>query len=151
MTSARSLAYLDAMGIETWVPRPVAGAMDLLKVSSGAGTTLVLCGGPSESESPLAADIERCLAGSVVWGWLWTESDTVNSVESPPITLTQSIDQHLFTRVIVFGSSLLSRIMPSQDQAFIGSARILASCELPALGSDAKAKRSLWQSISQSG
>jgi len=151
MTTARGLAYLDAMGIETWVPRPMAGAPDLLQVSSGAGSTLLLCSGFGESESPLAADIERSLEGTSVWGWLWSESDTGNSSDSPPVTLTESIDQRLFTRVIVFGSALLSRILASQDQDFVGSARILQSCELSALGSDTNAKRALWQSISRSG
>ena len=162
MALARRNAYLHALGIDVWVPRagadkatfvhPEPGAVSELPVSlahglhigPGDGNTLLLCNGPAEAATQLAADIARCLDGEPVWSW------PVPAEAEPGISLQQAIEQRLFTRVLVFGQELggfVSELASGSDAQVIASARILRTRSITELAGSPVAKRTLWSEL----
>ena len=78
MDEARRTAYLDALGIPSWISRAPAQAetgrdappADVrLRVCPGIGSVLMICGDRDLTASLLADDIRRALGDDPVWAW----------------------------------------------------------------------------------
>lgn len=165
--------YLKALGIDVWVPRttaeqdieypsrdlpsteenelepglacsaPVTDAPSELVIGPGSSNTLLVCGGPDEAATALAADIARCLDCEPVWSWpAQRETDQ-------GIPLEQAIEEGLFTRVVVFGANLRQSDQ-ELDSPVIRSARMILADSIPVLIRDGSARRALWQQLSAS-
>ena len=171
MNLVRRHEYLKAMGIDLWLPRLTtvpadddsnparANAADAAQASEvtaaeaapagrivigpGSGSTLLLCGGSDEAATALAADIARSLEGEPVWAWPAPGPNT------PGMTLAGAIEEHLFTRVLVFGSQ---RLEPAEDGKgeLTGSTRLVRTDPIPVLMESGAARRRLWLELSAS-
>ena len=166
MDTARRHEYLEAVGIDVWIPqlqhsadlastelmtgatRAVAhpAAIDLSKgivIGPGTGDLLLLCASSGEAASALAADIARSLDCEPVWSWP-APADFATG-----LSLEQAITERLFTRVVIFG-----REMPGSgnDPAarVLCSARLLRVESIPELTGKASARRNLWSELSTS-
>ncbi len=143
MIEAQRRAYLDAMGVEVWVKKPAAPDTDRWVVGPGSGSTLLLCRTARESATRLAADIGRSLGGDPVWAW----PDPDLSEECP--SLKDTIEQHLFTQVLLFGESLAGQIFKGSTPEVFGSASLQVTANLDELAVDGKARRMLWRCLSR--
>lgn len=162
--------YLKALGIDVWVPRTTAepdakylprewaAAEEELEpglacsappadvtleffIGPGSSNTLLVCGGPDEAATALAADIARCLDCEPVWSWpAQNESDL-----GTPLGL--AIEEGLFTRVVVLGTSLLQSGQ-NPVSPVIRSARMILADSIPVLIRDGSARRALWLQLS---
>ena len=170
MSLARRREYLKAMGIDSWILRSAAvtdgepdsapaltaetKTLQSLEVTTaanvlaggivigpGAGNTLLLCGGPGEAATALAADIARSLEGEPVWSW------PTPGLGAPGISLAQAIGERLFTRVLIFGSDLLAGIVEPAVRV-IDCAQLIWTDSIPVLLESGAARRSLWLALS---
>lgn len=151
MALERRNEYLEALGIDVWIPRqrharavPTASTPNAgIVVGPGTGNVLLLCASSAEAAMPLAADIARCLDCEPVWAW----PAPAGSLESLP--LEQAVAERLFTRMIIFGTGLT---WPEIDPAarVMGSARLLQADSIPVLARSAAARKSLWAELSAS-
>jgi hypothetical protein len=141
MTEAQRQAYLEAMGINVWVGKPATAGPDRLVVGPGSGSTLLLCRVAEESATRLAADIGRCLRDPV-WSW----PDPEGNPEYP--SLQETIEQHLFTRVLLFGATLAKRAIKGPLPDILGSASLKVTADLDELAVSGRARRELWQYLS---
>ncbi len=141
MTEAQRQAYLDAMGISVWVGKPATPGPDRMVVGPGSGSTLLLCRVAEESATRLAADIGRCLEDPV-WSW----PDPEGNPEYP--SLQETIEQRLFTRVLLFGAALAKKAIKGPLPDILGSASIKVTADLDELAVSGKARRDLWQYLS---
>lgn len=162
-TTARRHEYLEAMGIDVWVPvhriagaRATTGTEDAapipvatpepgtgIVIGPGTGSLMLLCANSREASTPLAADIARCLDCEPVWSWL-SPADS-----GAGVPLEQAIAERLFTRVLVFGRALAGAgIDPAAPVLVLGSARLLLVPSLPELEQKATARRALWAELS---
>ena len=142
MTEAQRRAYLEAMGIGVWIHKPAAPDTDRWVVGPGSGSTLLLCRTAEESGSRLAADIGRSLGGNPVWAW----PDPAGRQEYPSLNTT--IDQYLFTQVLLFGHALADKAFKSSVPDVLGSASVRVTADLDELAVDGLARRELWQCLS---
>jgi hypothetical protein len=158
MAQASRHAYLQALGIDVWVPRAATANMARsriepdelsevpasfergLHIGPGDGNTLLLCTTAAEAATRLAADIARCLDHEPVWSWPMAEE------AGQGISLGQAIEQRLFTRVLVFGPQLEEFVSGAAAQV-IASARILRTRPITELIASAAAKRTLWSEL----
>jgi len=143
MTEAQRQAYLEAMGISVWVGRPASPGPDRLVVGPGSGSTLLLCRVAEESATRLAADIGRCLEDPV---WSWPDPEGNPGYPS----LQETIEQHLFTRVLLFGAALASQAIKGPLPEILGSASIKVAADLDELAVNGESRRDLWQYLSLS-
>jgi hypothetical protein len=143
MIEAQRRAYLEAMGIGVWVIKPAAPDTDRWVVGPGAGGTLLLCRTADESGTRLAADIGRSLGGDPVWAW----PDPQGRREFP--SLKDTIEQYLFTQVLLFGPALTSLAFKGSAPEVLGSASVQVIADLDELAVDGMARRKLWQCLSQ--
>jgi hypothetical protein len=141
MTEAQRQAYLEAMGISVWIGKPATPGPDRLVVGPGSGSTLLLCRVAEESATRLAADIGRCLEDPV-WSWPDPEGNPGNP------SLQETIEQHLFTRVLLFGEALANRAIKAPLPDILGSASIKVTAGLDELAVNGRARRDLWQYLS---
>ncbi len=146
MNLARRQEYLSAMGIELWTLRAVPGAApaslaEHIVIGPGDGNTLLVCGGPDEAATALAADIARCLEGEPVWSW------PARTDSGPGIPLTQAIEEHLFTRVLVLGRGLVASA-GDPGAAVLGSAHLIVADSIETLLANSAARRGLWLALS---
>jgi len=169
MNPETRLAYLNAIGIDVWIPRrsdalgpgfpdpaffpagssaPAREAMPRarawtgrLAVGPGSGNTLLLVAHAGEAATSLAADIARSLDGEPVWCW----PDEQNAEASA--SLEQVIGERMITRLLVFGVPALvhSGIL---DKKTIGGAEVIYSDDMPALLASGVARRGLWSQLS---
>jgi len=143
MIESQRLAYLEAMEIQVWLPRTTGvGDCTRLAVSAGSGSTLMLCRDAGESTSPLAADIARYLGGEPVWSWPDPQQNPANP------SLGEAVDQHLATRVLIFGEALAQRLFPEGGPPVVRSAQIVVCADLDELSVSGAARKSLWLKLS---
>jgi hypothetical protein len=141
MIEAQRRAYLEAMGIGVWVNKPAAPDAARWLVGPGSGSTLLLCRSPEESGTRLAADIGRSLGGNPVWAW----PDPDSSQEHP--SLEDTIEQYLFTQVVLFGTALAGLAFNGKVPGIVGSAKVQVTADLDELAVDGMARRYLWQCL----
>jgi len=144
MIEAQRRAYLEAMGISVWLTRSGEPDQQGLLLGAGSGSTLLLCRTPEESSTVLAADIVRCL-DDPVWAW----PDPVENTASP--SLHETIDNRLFTLVVLFGEKLAGSVFNAKILDVLGSARIAVVPDLDVMAVDGNARRSLWLSLADQG
>ncbi len=142
MMESRRRAYLNALGLDVWTVKPPPPSLDRLVLQPGTGQTLLLCREPEETARRIAGDIARALGQDVVWAWPDPEGRAENA------SLEEAIRQHLFTRVVVFGSSLADRICKGEAPRVVGSAGILVTRDMDELAVRGNAKQSLWEQLS---
>ena len=142
MIEAHRRAYLEAMGIGVWINKPAVPDADRWVVGPGSGNMLLLCHTARESATRLAADIGRSLGGDPVWAW----PDPEGRQEYP--ALKDTIEQNLFTRVLLFGQALASQVFKTGMPEVIGSASLQVTADLGELAVDGMARRKLWQRLS---
>ena len=133
----RRRAYLEALGFDVWLPKDVAAEPARLVVS-GDGCTLLVCASPAESASRLAGDIGRALGGDVAWAW----PDHAAGAET--LSLAEAVERHLFTGILLFGSTIEQRLFAARAPEVIGSARVLQAPGLEELEVRGTAKQALW-------
>ncbi len=141
MIETQRRSYLEAMGIGVWINKPAAPDADRWVVGPGSGNTLLLCRSAEESETRLAADIGRSLGGDPVWAWPEPEGKQ----ECP--SLKDTIDQHLFTQVLLFGHALASQTFKGSIPEVLSSARLQVTADLDELAVDGAARRELWYAV----
>ncbi len=153
MTDSRRLAYLEAIGIESWLRRPAAAQPSRLRLGPGSGSVLLLCSEPEQTSTMLASDINRYLGSGVAWGWPCADETVSNdeSADLPDFTLEQAIKERLFTRVVFFGAHLRKLLGVKSVSAVMGSAEVLDAADFDHLASQGSARRDLWLKLSQSG
>jgi hypothetical protein len=144
MTEARRRAYLQAIGLDVWKIKPPPPSPDRLVLQPGNGRTLLICQVPEETAHRLAGDIARVLDQDVVWAW----PDPDGREET--VSLKEAIGQHLFTRVVVFGPALASRVCKGEVPDVIGSASFLFTRDIGELAVSGSAKQAFWEQLSQS-
>lgn len=171
ISEAQRLQYLDALGIDAWVSRASLARMarhqaEILAeglpgkavdgpalvpgrylIGPGAGQTLFLCKRQEEASSRLASDIARCLDEAPVWGWQAQAGMEAGS-DRAGMSLESAIQDRLFTRVLLFGTTAEST---SDQSTVIGSARIIYAAALADLGKSPQDKRSLWAQLVANG
>jgi hypothetical protein len=161
--------YLQAMGIDIWLPRltsapvnknPATARVETadvpeasekgtaetalagrIVVGPGGGSTLLLCGRSEDASTALAADIARSLDCEPVWAW------PAPGPAAAGTTLGDAIKEHLFTRVLVFGQEQLTPAM-ERKAGFAGSAQLIWTDPIPVLMESGAARRRLWQELS---
>ena len=102
----------------------------------------MLCRAAEESGTRLAADIGRSLGGDPVWAW----PDPEGRQEYP--SLKDTIEQYLFTQVLLFGHALASQAFKGSVPDVLGSASVQVTADLDELAADGMARRKLWQCLS---
>ena len=142
MIEAQRRAYLEAMGIGVWINRIAAPDADRWVVGPGSGSTLLLCRTAQESGTRLAADIGRSLGGDPVWAW----PDPEGRKEYP--SLKDTIEQYLFTQVLLFGHALAVRAFKGSVPEALACASVQVTADLDELAVDGMARRKLWQCLS---
>jgi hypothetical protein len=143
MIEAQRRSYLEAMGIGVWINRPAAPDATRWIVGPGSGSTLLLCRSPEESGTRLAADIGRSLGGDPVWAW----PDPEGRQECP--LLENTIEQYLFTQVVLFGKALSAQAFIGKVPGVLGSASVQVTADMDELRVDGPARRNLWQCLSR--
>jgi DNA polymerase III psi subunit len=141
MNESRRRAYLDAMGLDVWLMKPPETEKNRLMISRGEGSTLLICNSAGESSTRLAGDIARTMGGDPVWAW----PDPDGRQDCP--TLQQAVSQFLFTRVVLFGSSLGQSLFDTQVPEVLASAGILVTASLDELAVNSSARQKLWERI----
>ncbi len=147
MTAPHHYEYLEALGIDIWLPRmddesQVHDSVDQgFLIGPGSGSMLMLCAHSSEAATPLAADIARSLDCEPVWGWPAQEDDSTG------VPLEQAIEERLITRVLVLGSQLVDLKAVSSSQV-ISSAKVASSESITVLLKNAGARKALWSVLS---
>jgi len=144
MTELRRRAYLDALGIDVWLSKPVEPDHNRLLFSPGKGDTLLVCSSAESSITRLAGDITRALGGEVIWAW----PDQEGRKESP--TIAEAVGQFLFTRVVIFGSDLGRQICSDDQPEFSASTSVLTAPDLNELVERGTARRLFWKQIAGS-
>jgi DNA polymerase III psi subunit len=143
MDEARRRAYLEALGHDVWLARPEPSDALRLRIQPGGGDALLVCDEAPVPGDPLADDIARALNGKAVWAW-------PDPGGTDGIPLEDAIGQHLFTRVVLFGSVLASRLFESDTPLVIGSARIVPASGFAELAASGEARRTFWKQLSGS-
>jgi hypothetical protein len=142
MRESQRRAYLDAMGFDVWVARPVRPEPDQLVLQAGNGQTLLLCEEPEQTARRIAGDIARALDQDIVWAW--PDIDGQEGATS----LEEAIGQYLFTRVVVFGAALANRVRKGEIPPVIGSASMLVTDSLGEMEVRGSAKQTFWEQLS---
>jgi hypothetical protein len=144
MIDPQRQAYLEAMGFDVWASRPSASERDRLVLAGGQGSTLLLCDSESDCASLLAGDVARAVGGDPVWAW----PDPEGRAECP--RLAEAIGQRLFTRLVLFGEGLATRMFGQDIPDVLGSAAVQISTSLQELAVNGGAKKRFWQELSGS-
>ncbi len=143
MIEAQRRAYLEAMGIGVWINKSDAPDGIRWLVGPGSGSTLLLCRTARESGTRLAADIGRSLGGDPVWAW----PDPEGRQEFP--TLADTLEQNLFTQVLLFGRALAGQAFKGSAPEVLASASVQVAADLDELAVNGMARRKLWQCLSR--
>lgn len=172
MDPVRRLRYLEALGIEVFVPKDapdpvpesafvpghtnlperVANDTSQLQIPAepeswvigpGHGQTLMLCADPAQSSTALAADIARYLDPDPVWAW---PADG----ESAALPLEHAVRERLLTRVVDFGL-LQPDSAAAKAVGEMKSVDWITASGLGQLGEDPAARQSLWAGIAARG
>ena len=142
MNEMRRRAYLEAMGYDVWVARGASetGGQACLAVGPGRGSTLLVCSEASDCVTKFAADLARALGGDPVWAW----PDSAATGH----TLQDAVAEGLFTRIVVFGSDLATRLFGPEPPPLLGTASVACVPGLNELAGSAAAKQALWRRLS---
>ena len=165
MNPARRAAYLRALGVEVWVPKTAAGeapsraqlsgldasipagneatparSVAEFFVQAGTSDTLLLCLNRTEAETLLARDISLSLKSEPVWAW------PISDAPAGSITLKQTIQDRLITRLIVFGKDLATAAGEGNGNV-VGMADMLRVESLAELAKNGEARRALWEAL----
>jgi DNA polymerase III psi subunit len=143
MDEARRRAYLEALGHDVWLARPEPSDGVRLLIQPGGGDALLVADRAPAPGDLLAEDIARALNGKAVWSW-------PDPAGMEGVSLEDAIEQHLFTRVVLFGTDLASRLFDADVPLVIGSARIVPASGLAELAAGAEARRTFWKQLSGS-
>ena len=149
MNDRQRLAYLEALEIPVWVSRghPAVAAdmpaVEAIQRGPGTSATLLICGHRDQSSSPLSSDIARVLPDTPVWAWP-SEPATGQSVGD-------TVQEALFTAVLVFGHALAGRLFGATLPERVGSARIVVAEDLDTLGNSPDSRRELWRQLCAGG
>lgn len=150
---SRSLAYLDAMGIEVWQPRGTSaeentdsGALEIV-IGAGDGDILCIVESGSEARLRLAADIGGAMRCSPVWAWPSESSEQSGEL----LTVQAAVSEKMLTRILVFGEDLAARIFGPEIPTVLSAARVHVVPGLVALKEDRNAKRVLWGLMNENG
>jgi hypothetical protein len=156
------LQYLEAIGVELWLPRgrqglaapaelavtaaaqqpAAAAAAPALHFAPGSGSCLFVCASAAESATPLASDLARTVGGAPVWAW---------PAEGADGQLEQVAEERLFTAVLIFGEALAHQLYGQQVPANCGPAPLLVAPALASVAASAQARRACWAAIRASG
>jgi len=144
MIESRQRAYLEAMDIPVWVRKELANRVPdfiapRLKLGPGSGSVLLVCSRLDEPATRLAADIVRSLGSEPVWAW--PEQDGNGTPEDV-------VKEHLFTSMIIFGTTLESELFGGTAPDTLGSAGIMVVPGLHELASSPALKKRLWKLLS---
>lgn len=154
---ARRMAYLDAMGIDVWVPRgasaqqavpgpevgvapaPVSATAGVC-LGPGQGEILCIAASAKQAHMKLATNISGAMRSAPVWAW------PTQSIEESGgyATVAEAVGDRLITRVLVFGAELAESLLGEQAPDTIGTAKLHVVPAMEALESDVEAKRALW-------
>jgi len=150
MISDRQQAYLDAMDIGVWCLRetisPAVPALESapgLRLGPGGGGVLLICAADTHSASRLANDISRALGSVPVWAWPDNGDDQ--------ISLTNAVEENLFTTVAVFGNDLAHELFGDETPASLGSANLVLLPAMKEIQSQARARQVLWATMCRTG
>ena len=157
MIDQTRLDYLDAMGIEVWVPRddepdqPAAEQIKSVQVFAPASgrDSDILCvvDNPSQAALQLAVDIGRAMRTEPHWTW----PDDGKADDANPTPLDDVLRDRLATQVLVFGSALAAMLLGEPPPDCIRAARIHVVPSLEELAGDRDAKRILWALMREQG
>ena len=154
MSEANQRAYLEAMEIPVWVRKENVNRESVnrecedqtpgfvspaLKLGPGAGDVLLVCKRVDEPATRIAADIARSLKAEPVWAW--PAADAAGS------DMETSVNEYLFTTIIVFGKSLQKQVFNGSAPESLGSARILKAPGMEKLCASSSARQALWKLI----
>ena len=151
MMDARRLAYLDAMGIDVWVPRSekgavATGAQARIQLGEGRGDLLCIAPDPRQAGLKLAADISRAMRSPPVWAWPSSGDDVAGDTD-----IESAVAEGLFTRILVFGREAAELLFGPDCPEVVSTARVHIVPGLDRLGSDREAKRALWSLMLEEG
>ncbi len=137
-------AYLEAMEIPVWVRKELAGQVPdfvspALRLGPGSGHVLLICAAVDEPASRIAADIARSLKSEPVWAWPVPDEGTGNIIAT--------VQEHLFTTVILFGEPLAKQVFNGAAPEALGSARLLVAPCLEEVAVSPAARQTLWKLI----
>lgn len=141
MIEARRRAYLEAMGLDVWLPRRAAAegqATGLLRLGPGEGSTLVVCAEAAESAGKFAGDLARALGAEPVWAWPDRDGG------GDGVSLPDIIDSRLITRVLLLGGTTIGWLFPDKVPVTVGSAAIARVAAMDELTLSGSAKQNLW-------
>lgn len=157
MIDQTQLAYLDAMGIEVWVPRvdePGKAAaehgMPIQVFAPGPGMDSdILCVVENQSQAALrlAVDIGRAMRSEPIWTW----PDYGEADGAKPMPLDDVLHDRMTTQALVFGSALAAQLLGEPPPDCIGAAKIHIVPSLDELAGDRDAKRILWALMREQG
>lgn len=148
------VAYLDAMGIEVWVPRvgkppgesDVGGSI-YVPADSPDGDILCVVETGEQARLPLAVDIGRAMRCMPVWSW----PADAHASDVACMSLDEVVRDRLATQILVFGATLCAHLFGETPPDYIGAARVHVVPSLQDLGSDRGAKRILWNLMREQG
>lgn len=141
MIEARKQAYLEAMGIDVWVPRPERPLPGRLLVTPGEGSTLLVVASGDDPGRAIGRDIDRALGGEAAWAW----PDPEGRAESP--SLEEAVRDGLFTQVIVFGTRVADELFEGEAPQVVASSAVAVAAALDDLATRGSAKKQLWRWI----
>lgn len=144
MIEARRRAYLGAMDIDVWLQRPQPAEPDHLLLGPGQGSTLLICAQPAAGAGKLAGDLSRAVGQDPVWAW----PDPDDAPAGP--RLQEAVEVRLFTRVVIFGRSLASRLFRGDVPGVLVSAAVVVAPDLEELAVRGTAKQAFWRQLQAS-
>jgi len=158
MMDARSLAYLEAMGIDVWSPRsgprvdfgdgsPAPPGARPIRLGDGEGDILCIGRTREEASEKLAIDISRAMRNAPVWSW----PDLESGQGEDSLCLEDAVKERLVTRILVFGNELAAILFGPIVPDVIVTARVHIVPGLDRLDRDRDAKRSLWRLMNEQG
>lgn len=141
MIEARRRAYLEALGFDVWIARSAAPEGARLGVSTGGGSTLLICASRAGCATAIASDIARAVGGDAVWAWLESSPDAGNQC------LGDLIGNQLITRVLLFGPDPARALFQGEVPEVVGSATVSTAPPLQELAASGIVRRDFWQSL----
>lgn len=114
-----------------------------VRLASGNGSCLYLCGPTDDEATPLASDLARVPDAAPVWA-------KVDDGEGGTL-LEAAIAERLFTQVVVFGEAAARLVFGDEVPEAIGPARVTVVDDLARLARDAGSRRACWAALKSAG
>lgn len=144
---ARQMAYLDAMGIDVWVPRGAPDAQPGAEVSTtavclgpGQGEILCVAASAKEAHMKLASNLSGAMKSAPVWAWPVESAED----EGAYACVADAVADRLITRILMFGSPVADLLLGGETPEAVGTARLHVVPSMAELEADMEAKRTLW-------